>query len=540
MGESILNKISYRKKQEQDMAGIKEYKQIVASACLIMFLAVLPLYMKDGLNRIGDAKYLFFWNVSVLFLLCTIILIIVGNVNILLNKQPIWRSDIRLSAVDGFVLAFGIVSIISYCLSAYPTTALWGYPDWHMGLLVQMLMIVEYFVISRWYMKEKMIEACILLSAVLVSLLGILNRYELDPLKVFSEMDRYDWNRLNLLSTIGHINWYCGYLSVVVPLLAAAYWNWRGCWGGRVALGLGSFSGLVALLIQGSDSGYVVLSVMISVLLLGSLGNRERELRFLEIAMMLPVACLIMIMIAKVAGVELLLPSDTSVAVVVYSPIWLYIFSLLLPCYIFLQFRKDKMPDVNYGGRRVKKIVLAILLLLASTAASVFIVCQISEDFWHRIGEISWLRFGDEWGTYRGFAWRVTWQGFWESSPLQKLFGAGPDCYAEYMYRNYSMDSPVSGQVFANSHNEWLTMLLNEGVFGAVAYVGFFLTAFVRYFRRMDTQPELMAGALAVAAYCTHGIFSFQQVVSTPLVFIVIGMSEACLRASVNSASKQM
>lgn len=536
-----MGRINFQIGKKSDKKDINGHGQVVAAAWLFMILAILPLYMKDGLNRIGDAKYSFFRNVSVLFLAVSAVIFIVSGIRGLSDRKREFLKSMEWSVVDICILAYGVVSIISFCLSEYPTTALWGYQDWYMGLITQFLMIGGYFCVSRCYRRDGWVEAGILLSASWVSLLGILNRFELDPLNVFSEMDRFEWNRLSLLSTIGNINWYCGYLSVVVPLLAAAYWNWRGHWSVRVVLGFGSFSGLTALFVQGSDSGYAALTVLMLVLLFASLTDRERMLRFLEITMMIPLACLLMCIIAEVMGVGLFLPNGSTVIGIVYSPIWILVLIFLLVYYLFIEYRRSK-PSDSKVKKYITWIIAAAVLVSVGIAAFVFVSCQISEEFWQRLGGLPLLRFNDEWGSGRGFLWRVTWHSFWESGLLQKLFGAGPDCYAEYMYSHASMDLQVFGQfqdaIFANSHNEWLTMLLNEGLFGAMAYLGFFLTAFVRFFRRVDTQPVLIAGALAVATYSINSFFSFQQVVSTPLIFMLIGACEASCRSLSESRQK--
>ena len=67
-------------------------------------------------------------------------------------------------------------------------------------------------------------------------------------------MDWWDWNRRNLLSTIGNINWYCSYLAVALPLLLYCFWageGWR-----RIPAGIGAYVGTGAMLLQGSASGY--------------------------------------------------------------------------------------------------------------------------------------------------------------------------------------------------------------------------------------------------------------------------------------------
>lgn len=46
----------------------EEYQKIIASVYVLLILAMLPVYMKDGMNMIGDAKYIFYRNASMTLL----------------------------------------------------------------------------------------------------------------------------------------------------------------------------------------------------------------------------------------------------------------------------------------------------------------------------------------------------------------------------------------------------------------------------------------------------------------------------------------
>ena len=92
----------------------------------------------------------------------------------------------------------------------------------------------------------------------------------------------------------------------------------------------------------------------------------------------------------------------------------------------------------------------------------------------------------------------------------------------------------VSGQwenaIFSFVYNEWLNMLVNEGILGALAYLGIFVTAFYGLWKRKDDKL-IMIVLLAIAGYMANATFSFQQVVSTPLMFAVLGMGEQLIRS---------
>ncbi len=502
-------------------------RQTLAGAYLFLILAVLPLYTQHGFTLIGEVKYLFFRNVSFLFLL-------LGLLAALAEREKGGSS----SLTDRCAIGFGAASLLSAALSPYSATALWGFPGWHMGAVTQLLMVWGYFLISRWYERERWVERGILFSAFAVALLGLLNRYELDPFGFFDGMDWFSWNRRNLLSTVGNINWYCGCLCVTVPLLLACYWGMEGGGMGRFFAAVCAFVGTDALVLQGSASGGAALAVIYGVLFAGSLGDRERELRALELLAMLPAGCLLLTLQTRFLDQTILLPEGSGVLEVVMAPVWLPVLLVLLLAWGGLRYAVSRGLPWYYDGGKARKYLVLFIFLALGAAATLFLLCQRSEEFWRSLGAVSWLRFDDRWGGERGFLWRRTLEVFGSGGPVRLLFGVGPDCYAELMEQGAKLAILVSGQwegaVFENAHNEWLTMLINEGLFGTVFYLGFLGSAFVRFFARCTGRREgaslQMAGAMALAAYGTHGTFSFQQVVSTPLLFLLIGVCEASCR----------
>lgn len=53
---------------------------------------------------------------------------------------------------------------------------------------------------------------------------------------------------------------------------------------------------------------------------------------------------------------------------------------------------------------------------------------------------------------------------------------------------------------------------------------------FVRLWKDSRENPYAIMGLLTVSGYCAYGTVSFQQTVSTPIMFAVLGISEAILR----------
>lgn len=490
-----------------------EYRKWLANVYAMLILALLPLYMKDGLNQIGDVKYYFFRNLSLL----VAAMCVVGLFGA--------RSGRRWASSDWCAAGFAVISAVSFLLSDNRDTALWGYADWHMGLITQLLLVWGYFMVSRWYDGERLVWQTAWLTAFAVSLLGVLNRMGEDPLHVFEGMSWWDWDRRNLLSTIGNINWFCCYMTVALPLLLYFFWSgggWR-----RILTGAGALTGMAAILLQGSSSGYAALVAMLAVLLFASLKDRRKFLRFWEVCLLLPLFWTVM----SLGNVDLILPYDLDIRGRIYSPLWgVALFTMAAVCGVLVWRDRTSRRDLLQDGR-ARRAVMIFLIGLTAVGVGVWIGCQTSEAFWNLLGSPAFLRFDDQWGSMRGVVWKAAAEIFSEGDVLRKLFGVGPDCFAHALSSLYPEGIQTSGHwagtVYANAHNEGLTMLVNEGIFGFTAYFGFFAASFVRFARKSKEKPILLTGMMAVAGYLANDFFSFQQVVSTPLLFVLLALCES-------------
>lgn len=104
-----------------------------------------------------------------------------------------------------------------------------------------------------------------------------------------------------------------------------------------------------------------------------------------------------------------------------------------------------------------------------------------------------------------------------------------------------------------NAHGEWLNILVDIGLLGCVSFIGMMVSAIVRFLRHgaldatVDAESEanaesdvagekywgkMIVGAcgLCLLAYTANNTFSFQQSMSTPTIFVILGIGEAFMR----------
>ena len=96
--------------------------------------------------------------------------------------------------------------------------------------------------------------------------------------------------------------------------------------------------------------------------------------------------------------------------------------------------------------------------------------------------------------------------------------------FVAYIFYNVFGDARLT-----NAHNEWLTVLVNVGICGFLTYVTVFVTAVYRQLKADKSRETALVSAVCVIAYTIHNMVSFQQVIGTPIVFILMGMGEGIL-----------
>lgn len=498
-----------------------EFLSLLCHLFIIGLTAALPLYTGGTYWKLGDTKYTLFRNMAVFCLgIWLAASVWEGTRRLVLRRgrrggeaglpQAAAGDRRRLSSVDGWMLGYGGAVILSALFSRYKATAWFGYNEWYMGALSQILFVGIYFFVSRCYDKKQysLLTGEAAFFAVLV--LGMCHRLGMDPLGLLQGFGTDSWEYSHMLSTIGNINWFCGYCSVFSAFSVAA------CVKGesrrkRLAAYVVSVMALTLLMIQGSDIGIVLVAVCLFVCLV--LGVRDAGIFRRTVALGTGVSLLLPLygLLTRLLGPsarEAIPPDGFSRMLADWQGWWLLAVSgaALYVALGRLMRREGKRPAVRC-------IAAGAVVLLALTGVAGVLVFSLRGSF-----EAGW-------GNGRGALWALTLQGFLQGDFLQRLLGVGPDCFAEYIYAAFArgalpeLGGRWAGTVFANAHNEWINHLLNLGVAGTVCYLGIFVSAARRYRRYLP-------GLLALVLYGTVSLTGFQQVLSTPFLFLALGLSE--------------
>ncbi len=548
-------------------SGNNEFLGLLCKLYLAALLVALPLYTGEGYWYLGKTKYMLFQNISLLCLgiwLAAGLSIGIWSAAKRVGRQTPEKGSLRpeFSMADWAVAAYGVCVLLSALGSDYGDLAWTGYEGWYMGAVSQLLFVGIYFFVSRRYDGGRLPLYLGEAALFLVTLFGLLHRLGIDPLRLLIYWNYQNWEYSHMLSTLGNINWLCGYYSVALAFSVVHFLR-EGRLGRKLLLYVVNVAAFVLLGVQGSQGGLLILAVCVAGCMW--LGRKSAAVLAKLWALLagfflcMPLMGLGM----KLRGNKAAVVADGNVFARVEWYAWIIAGVVCIAACLWLAKKGHILGD--WIHHRLVKIAFSGGVAVC-LAAALFVLSRHGID--------------DSFGNGRGFLWRIALEGFGEADVKTKLLGAGPDCYGVAVFGRLGAGTDVwkgehwEGAVYTNAHNEFLSQLCNVGILGTLSYLAIFLAGLWRYGQGCgfgcpqsisDSQspaqgqrgrrrlagsgdgsrsgrgdaaclsgPEaydLWTGLLAIAMYGAHSLISFQQVLNAPLLFLVLGICEHRMRS---------
>ncbi len=512
--------------------GTKRLAEYLTAALTVVLCAALVFYTSDGYYQIGADKFTAYRNVmltgsAVLFP----VLAVYAAVEIRERRRP------RISVTDAFVLAYLILAGISVLAGGFYQDALWGFPGWNMGILSQIGFVILYVILSRFGRYYRVILAALCSFALIVYLLGVLNRLLIDPFGFYDGLSYLQTTQF--LSTLGQSSWYGSFLAVTLPVgMAVFLYADSGRY--RAAGALMTAAGFCTLVTQNSDSAYIGLAGALIVFGPLCAANRQYMRRFLTALTMFFASGKLMYFLMRFCFNPDFEP-DYVTELMWTSPVtWALLFlCLIAAAALYVPWKHTDPWEPPKMAVRLFHVVPAAAVVAAAAAVCVLILQSkglMPAPIAGKLENISYLNWGKEWGNGRGRIWSFGAKMFTETNLLHKLFGVGPDCFHSYVSSRYGAEQSLfwGDKQLTNAHNEWLTSLINVGIVGTAAYAGIYVTQIFRSLR-ISARNFLSAGiAAACVSYMLYNFFCYQQVLCTPYVFMLMGTGEYILRQAVD------
>ena len=501
---------------------------------MLLIIVVLPFYNEEGYQHIGTDKHKFFracftytgyalFPVLGCYLICKCI-------RFWREEKGNWKEAVKsglrsLSITDFFALLYGSSLVISYLCTPYRESAKWGALGWYMGLIPQLALVATYFCISRLWKKRDWMFLLFLPVSAVTFVLGYLNRFGIYPIDMQPRL-------YNFISTVGNINWYCGYMVTVMFIGVYLFWKTTEDRTKRLAA-LYVTIAFAALVTQGSMSGFMALGVVLVLLFCMSASDAGHMLLFWQEILLLAVACLF------TWGVRVLWPNAITFSDAVMDlftnscfPLLMAALAVLFLVYIPYTNRKGCYPKRTFS--RLASVVGCGTALTVCVVIGMIVKNTLYPGSIGPFSDNDFFTFSPEWGSLRGASWKAAIMCLREEGWLQRLVGVGPDCMEQFISHEGSLEMrellqrAFEGLRLTNAHCEWLTIWIDLGVIGLIGYVGMISSAVVRFLANKKGNTFITgACGLCVLAYTVNNFVSFQQSMSVATVFVILGIGEA-------------
>ncbi|MCR5501751.1 MAG: hypothetical protein K6F53_01940 [Lachnospiraceae bacterium] len=485
--------------------------------------------MKSGYTDICADKFLFFSRLSSAAVL---ILILTGGVGFFHGAMTE-----RSCRTDLFVLLWMAETVISFLFSIDRKTALFGTDGWYMGLFTLGILGALYFLISRLWKYSPMILYTALAFSVPVYLLGILDRFSIHLIQL-------ELRDPSFISTLGNINWFMGYYSVLTAagaglLIAESKRNGSGKGTGlkTVLLSAWMVIAFAAGFAQGSDSVLLFFGALFAGSVLfypegaGEEGTFSGKIRAFLLLFLLfcTGASIIRLM-------RLLLPGynyDSSglLSRITEGPLPFILLLSGLILFILSRFLSGKTGEKMKTDRRLFLILLILPFFfwlataLLHTKAGLF--PNLPDDL---------FLLDPHFGSGRGEAFRAALLTWWNLPLVNRLFGAGPDCFMTAAYSTVPLAGELTvfwpDDLLTNAHCEPLTVLVNGGIAGLICFYGMLFSVFFRDDPagddsvREDPDGDDTGSVLRLAVFCymIHNLISFATILNLPFLMMLMAM----------------
>ena len=486
---------------------MKTFRREACNVYLWGIFLVFPLSSGHLYQDFTKTKEIVFVLLCAAFLLCGMVALIGGIASDRAMGVP--RPSLRelaakFSALDISLIALGVIVLLSSVTSYFPIRlTMFGEFAQHTSGAVILGLILAYFVLSRYMEAAKTgFVAAWYLSSVVVFVVGLLNHMRFDPLG----MHQYTNNPTDTLSfmysTIGNVDYYVGYLAVVL-LFFAAYRadmekGWRAyavdallvvcymnVWTARASGSfLGILFGLFALVLFSMTSFTRLRSLFWNGILAGIGG-----------------------LLAAVGGhlrPELYIGIDYEISGILqlhyfWLPFGVVCFAIWLALGRMAQ--QEKESDVLSFWKKLALPVTAVAVCAMAVAEGLILFYRPIQDV-----------------TGRTFIWDDLQKALPMLTLRERLIGVGPGCMdLELMHLELHVNEDLR---FLTAHNEAYEFFFLTGILGVAAWFAMAVSFFVSLFRKLlggiahaagegadeEWFRELCCCGIAFAAYMGQGL----------------------------------
>lgn len=504
---------------------IKPIGNLIAFFTIIL-LTVYPLYYHDFYFDILVVKYKFFYIAVILMaiiLLLLIMFMIIRKVNIKRLIKIIFFSNFNLA--DKGMISFCFIAIISTLQSSYKYESLWGNEGRFSGLFLLLTYGLAYFMISKGVRYSQWLVELFLFASMLVCLFGITDYFMLD---IFGFKKNIASNQYNMFaSTIGNINTYTAYVSMVMGVSTSLFVSAKSLskiiWY-FVCMMISFFAIIMGL----SDNAYLAIGALFAFLPIWLFKNRIGIKRYILTLTTLLYAIYVVDFVNKVMPKQVLQMSGILEKLSGYSKLEYVVAMATIICCIIYLYDYFQKSNGEYG---IKLQVTWAILLAVLLICGLYILYDANiAGHGERYGTLgNYLIFNDEWGTHRGYIWKIGLECYGKQPFIHKIFGYGPDTFGVMILSSGRHAESLAryNEYFDSAHNEYLQYFITMGPFGLISYILILVGAGIQMVKNTKKDPYIMAILFAMICYAVQATVNISVPITTPVFIVLIAVGVA-------------
>ncbi len=489
-----------------------------------VILGILPLVYHDYYFDILITKYSFYYIVTIAFIvIMTLVGIFIGYINKLKLK------DVNLKKVftlpEWALIGFLLIAIVSTIQSDFKWESFWGNEGRYTGCFLLLLYGISTLIVAKTLKLKKWILDIFLLAGMLVCLLGITDYFQMDLLGFKADMYPEQYNMF--MGTIGNVNSYTSYVALVMGTATVLFAIERNIWKAVIyyfCMAITFFAIVMGL----SDNSYLALGALFAFLPLFLFNSKTGIKRYFVIVATF--ACVIygIDIINKVMPDHVLIMEGILQKLSGFSKLEYVVVSLVIICFAIYIAAHFSIGKNDYLGHKWQFIWLGLIVLGAIALIYVLIDVNIVGNL-TRYGSIGeYLYFNDEWGTHRGYNWRIAIENYLKFPLIHKLFGFGPDTYGIVTYYGDFNDMVSKYQeIYDSAHNEYLQYFITMGPFSLMCYFSLLISGGLQMIRKAKDNPCVIAVLFAIICYAIQAFVNISVPVVAPVMFALFAVGLA-------------
>lgn len=499
--------------------------EIITEGFIIAIIMIFPLCVDStGFFRILECKYRCFLLINAIYIASLIITILYY----LLFQRTNLLADMKLNKIHWVLIGFLGVNVIATFISPffnkYNLFVGIGRAEGLISITLYALSFLNITLFGKFKRRYIMYFSA---SSILINIVSILQYIGFNPFNMYQ--DGIGTHNVSFMGTIGNVDFVSAFYTIMITVSFVSFIflenkKWKSILH-LTAINMGFFIFQIIDVDSGKIGFLVIAALLLPYIILNS--------KYLSRTLLVVSGIIIGFLVDIVINLKYYYDISSLRFEFQFNKLAL----ALLLCSIFILILSYLLRKYKYDLTQNKKLIIAIYFAMLIFIISVILILYIKDfniGMLHEIHEILHGNFDDEYGTYRMFLWKRTFNIFKD----RPIIGTGPDSFAIEFMSRYSNDIKEIGEFSINdtAANVYFTLLVNVGVVGTLLYVIAICTCVFKLIKYLlngefiknvtGSSKYYIIFALASLCYMVQDFFNLWVVIVTPIYFVTLAICE--------------